>query len=328
VDATTERIQFLENEVQETRESLQRTVEELETTNEELRSANEELQSANEELQSTNEEMETSKEELQSLNEELITVNAELQSKVEELSHSNDDMQNLLNSTNIATIFLDDDLGIKRYTEQAMAFVHLIPSDIGRPIADLVFDLELDTLEQDARKVLKTLVFHEQEVRSKNGKWYLMRIMPYRTAENLIQGLTVTFVEIIATQQEQVVSREVIRYLQSIFDTIHEPTVLMDGELRVAVANRAFYETFQVDAQNAEGALIYEVGSGQWDIKRLRQLLEEIIPEKKVMENFAMQSDIADIERRSYLLNARQLPREIGLPEMILLSIKVQHQGG
>jgi two-component system CheB/CheR fusion protein len=326
--AADERMQYLEREIQFTRQSLQRTVEELETGSEELKSANEELQSANEELQSTNEELETSKEELQSLNEELSTVNAELQCKLDELSHANDDMQNLLNSTNIATIFLDDELHIKRYTEQAKALVNLIPADVGRPIGDLVSSLEYDSLEQDARKVLKTLVFCEHEVRSENGTWYLMRIMPYRTAENLIQGLTLTFVEIIATQQEQVVSREVIRYLQSIFDTIHEPTLLMDGELRVAVANRAFYETFQVDAQNAEGTLIYEVGSGQWDIKRLRQLLEEIIPEKTVMENFAMQSDIADIERRSYLLNARQLPREIGLPEMILLSIKVQHQGG
>lgn len=153
VDAAAERMQYLEREVQQTRESLQLTVEELETANEELRSANEELQSANEELQSTNEELETSKEELQSLNEELSTVNAELQCKVDELSHANDDMQNLLNSTNIANIFLDNKLHIKRYTEQAKQLVHLIPADVGRPIADLVSNLQYDTLEQDARKV-------------------------------------------------------------------------------------------------------------------------------------------------------------------------------
>ena len=196
VDAAAERMQFLEREVQQTRESLQRTVEELETANEELRSANEELQSANEELQSTDEELETSKEELQSLNEELSTVNAELQCKIDELSHANDDVQNLLNSTNIATIFLDNTLHIKRYTEQAKELVHLIPADIGRPIADLASNLQYATLEQDARKVLDTLVFREREVRSNKGKWYLMRIMPYRTSENLIDGLTVTFVEI------------------------------------------------------------------------------------------------------------------------------------
>jgi two-component system CheB/CheR fusion protein len=323
-DVTTERMQYLEREVQQTRESLQRTVEELETANEELRSANEELQSANEELQSTNEELETSKEELQSLNEELSTVNAELQCKVDELSHANDDMQNLLNSTNIATIFLDNELHIKRYTEQAKELVHLIPADIGRPIADLASNLQYATLEQDARKVLETLVFHEREVGSNSGKWYLMSIMPYRTSENLIDGLTVTFVEIVATLQEQIESRDIILYLKSIFDTIHEPTLLIHDDLRVAAANKAFYDTFQMTAEKTEGKLIFEIGNGQWDNKELRHLLEEIIPEKAIFEDFLVDADIPNFGRRPFLLNARQLERASGLPGLILLSMKAK----
>ena len=162
----------LERELQETRESLHRTIEALEATNGELTSANEELQSTNEEMQSANEELKTSREELQSLNEELQTVNAELRSKVDELAHANDDMTNLLNSTDIATIFLDEALQIKRFTVQTTRVMALIPSDVGRPISDLTSHLDYATLVNDAREVLRTLVVHEQEVRTHNGVWY------------------------------------------------------------------------------------------------------------------------------------------------------------
>jgi two-component system CheB/CheR fusion protein len=192
----TGRIGQLERELQYTKESHQTTLEELETSNEELKSANEELQSINEELQSTNEELETSKEEMQSLNEELTTVNTELQSKVDELSETNDDMQNLLNSTNIATVFLDNDLNIKRFTTQAKDLVMLRETDVGRPISDLASNLEQNDLGNDCQRVLKTLGTQEAEVSTKTGQWYQMRIMPYRTAENVIDGLVLTFVDI------------------------------------------------------------------------------------------------------------------------------------
>jgi two-component system CheB/CheR fusion protein len=201
-----DRVRELERELQYTKESLQSTIEELETANEELKSTNEEMQSTNEELQSTNEELETSKEEMQSLNEELQTVNAELQGKVEELSRTNDDMKNLLNGTDIATIFLDNELHIKRYTEQARKVIRLIPSDIGRPIGDLVSSLHYDRLVEDARLVLRTLVSREIDVQADNGAWYLMRMVPYRTTENVIDGLVLTFVDITklrALQEEQ-----------------------------------------------------------------------------------------------------------------------------
>ncbi len=163
------RVEEVEHELQHVKDSLQTTIEELETSNEDLKSTNEELQSTNEELQSANEELETSKEEMQSLNEELSTVNTELQAKVEELSQSTDDMQNLLNGTQVATIFLDDQLKVKRYTEQAKDVVRLIQTDIGRPLSDLASNLDYDRLTQDCREVLRTLARKEAEVRTSDG---------------------------------------------------------------------------------------------------------------------------------------------------------------
>ncbi|HZO12471.1 MAG TPA: chemotaxis protein CheB, partial [Polyangiaceae bacterium] len=180
-DDASHRLSALELDLQHTRESLKSTVEELETSNEELKSSNEELQSTNEELQSTNEELETSKEEMQSLNEELHAVNAELQEKVEELSRANDDMQNLLNGIEVATLFLDSDLRIMRFTPQARRVVNLIESDVGRPLSDLAANLDYTDLAKDAREVMETLVYKEREVRigSDGESWALMRILPY-----------------------------------------------------------------------------------------------------------------------------------------------------
>ena len=214
----------LEHALQNTKESLQSSIEELQTANEELKSTNEELQSTNEELQSTNEEMETSKEEMQSLNEELSTVNAEMQSKVEDMSRTNDDMQNLLNSTEVATIFLDGKLNIKRYTEQARVLISLIPTDIGRPLAHLASSLAYSTLVEDCREVLRTLVFKLAEVHTKDGHWYLMRIMPYRTAENVIDGVVITLVDI---NPVKLVEKSLLR-MSKVFLNGPEPILLLD----------------------------------------------------------------------------------------------------
>ena len=186
----------LEHELRSAKEYLQTTNEELETSNEELKSTNEELQSVNEELQSTNEELETSKEELQSTNEELITVNTELQSKVEELSAVNNDINNLLSSTEIGTIFLDMNLCIKRYTPSTTRVFNLIPTDVGRPISDITSNLKIKNVVQRAREVLDTLVRQEIELQDNSGVWYSMRIMPYRTLENVIEGAVLSFVDI------------------------------------------------------------------------------------------------------------------------------------
>lgn len=184
----------LEKELQQAHEEMQNTLEEMQTSQEELKSANEELQSTNEELQSTNEELTSSKEEMQSLNEELQTVNSELQSKVDDFSRVNNDMKNLLNSTDIATLFLDKELNIRRYTNEATKIFKLIKSDIGRPFTDLVSDLEYPDLAADALKVLKTLAFIQKQIPTKDGRWFSVRVMPYRTFEDRIDGLVITFI--------------------------------------------------------------------------------------------------------------------------------------
>jgi two-component system CheB/CheR fusion protein len=191
----------LERELQHAREEVQAAHEEMQTSQEELKSMNEELQSANEELQSSNEELTTSKEEMQSLNEELQTVNSELQTKLDELSSANNDMKNLLNSTEIATIFLDNDLRVRRFTLQAKTIIKFIPSDVGRPITDLASDLLYPDLVADAQEVLRTLVFSERSIASNDGRWFTVRIMPYRTADNRIDGVVITFADITAAKK-------------------------------------------------------------------------------------------------------------------------------
>jgi two-component system CheB/CheR fusion protein len=195
------RLELLMQELAQSREETKSTREEMQTTQEELKSSNEELQSANEELQSSNEELTTSKEEMQSMNEELQTVNHELQAKVAELSRASNDMKNLLDSTEIATLFLDPALNVRRFTAQATRVIKLIPGDAGRPITDIVTDLNYPDMAQDAREVLRTLVFLEKDVPTRDGRWYKVRTMPYRTQENRIDGLVITFSDITVSKK-------------------------------------------------------------------------------------------------------------------------------
>lgn len=190
----------LEQELLLARETLQSTREEMQSSQEELTSTNEELQSTNEELQSTNEELTTSREEMQSLNEELQTVNAEQQSKMDEFARVNDDMRNLLNSTEIVTIFLDNQLHIRRFTTGADRLFKLIPTDVGRPLSDIVTDLLYPEMAEESREVLRTLVFSEKQITSTDGRWFSVRIMPYRTMEDVIAGVVITFSNITATK--------------------------------------------------------------------------------------------------------------------------------
>jgi two-component system, chemotaxis family, CheB/CheR fusion protein len=211
--ASSARQRDLQNELKHARDEVQAGREEMQTSQEELKSMNEELQSTNEELQSTNEELMTSKEEMQSLNEELQTVNAELQAKLDELSGTNNDMKNLLNSTDIATVFLDNDLHVRRFTLQAKTIIKFIASDVGRPITDLASDLLYPGLVKDAHEVLRTLVFSERSIATENGRWFTVRIMPYRTMDNRIDGVVITFADITAAKKIEADLREQHRKL-------------------------------------------------------------------------------------------------------------------
>ena len=205
---TSTRHGVLERELRHARNEAKMNREEMQTSQEELKSSNEELQSTNEELQSTNEELTTSKEEMQSLNEELQTVNAELQSKLDELSSSNNDMKNLLNSTDIATIFLDNEMHVRRFTLQAKTIFKLLPGDVGRPITDLASSLVYPDLEADVREVLRTLTASEKSVTTTKAEWFTARIMPYRTLDNKIDGVVITFSDITASKKLEADLRE------------------------------------------------------------------------------------------------------------------------
>jgi two-component system, chemotaxis family, CheB/CheR fusion protein len=274
---TDPRVAELERKLSSMKESLQSTVEEVETSNEELRSTNEELQSPNEELQSTNEELETSKEELQSVNEELMTVNNELQKKLEELSQANNDLTNLLNSTEIGTIFLDNELRIKRFTPAVSKLVNLIPTDVGRPVADIVTQLVDEDLAEHSREVLRTLVFQEMEVRTRDGRWYLRRILPYRTVENVIDGVVVTFVNITEVREAQRMVEVMLTFANGLVNGVREPVVLLSKEGRVVQVNQAFSKLFKTRREETLGGLIYELDGAGFANKEVRAAIEAVI---------------------------------------------------
>ena len=230
------------DEVERIKSQLRDTVEEYETSTEELKANNEELQAMNEELRSASEELETGREELQSINEELTTVNQELKSKVEELANSNSDMHNLMNATAIATVFMDRDLRIKRFTPPATALFNLIPSDQGRPLSDLASDLDYLELQADARGVIETLLPVEREVSRASGEWFLVRMLPYRTFDDHIAGVVLTLVDITERKREQ----EALRLSQERFSVIVNQSsagvVQISLQGRIAFANPSYQQ--------------------------------------------------------------------------------------
>ncbi|MGA2975006.1 MAG: CheR family methyltransferase [Spirochaetia bacterium] len=241
------RIAALENELKAKEEYLQAANEELETSNEELTSSNEEMQSVNEELQSTNEELKTSKEELQAANEELATVNAELQTKVADLSRANNDMVNLLAGRGIATIFVDHQFRILRFTPTVTQIINLIQTDVGRPVDHIVSNLTgYDRLVADVQSVLGSLEPKEIEVQTKAGAWYLLRIRPYRTLENVIEGAVITFTEITETRkaQERMRESETLRRLAVVVRDANDAVTVQDLEGRILAWNPAAVKAY------------------------------------------------------------------------------------
>jgi two-component system CheB/CheR fusion protein len=220
------RVAAMAQEIQQTRDALKTSREEMQTSQEELKSTNEELQSTNEELQSSNEELTTSKEEMQSVNEELQSVNRELSTKMQEMTMASDEESNLLNSTAIAALFLDAHMRVRRFTEPVTAIFKLIPGDVGRPITDLVTSLDSPALEQTAREVLRTLVFHEDWISAQGKRWFSVRTMPYRTRDNRIDGVVITFADITPKKRLEAGLRRALALLQ---DTEARPQSTLAG---------------------------------------------------------------------------------------------------
>lgn len=315
------RIDALEQELANTKETLQATIEAQQVCNEEMLSSNEEMQSTNEEMQSTNEELETSKEELQSVNEELITVNAELQSKIEQLSDMQNDMKNLLDNVNVGIIFLDQHMHIRRFTREATRVYRLAQSDVGRHLGDIKSDLEGEDLLVSAQNVLDSLVPYEREMRTTNGKWCLAHIQPYRSLDNVIDGVVLTFTDI-TERVDAIALQESLEMADGIVNTVREPLIVLDSALQVVSVSHSFYQTFKVLPNEVMHRPIYELGNNQWDIPVLRKLLESVLNNGEVFDNYLVEYDFPIIGHRKMLLNARRITGKIGLAQFVLLAME------
>ncbi len=250
---TDRKVLELQEELKAKREEMQNALEEMQTSQEELKSTNEELQSTNEELQSANEELTSSKEEMQSLNEELQTVNAELLAKVDDFVKVDNDMKNLLNSTDIATLFLDKELNIRRYTTQATQIFKLIKSDVGRPITDLVSDLIYPELQLDAQEVLQTLVFIQKQIPARDNRWYSVRIMPYRTSDDRIDGLVITLMNITEIKQADARLSENEQFINLLATNVSSNVVRLSSDLKILFMNPAAEQFFGKKAERVVG---------------------------------------------------------------------------
>jgi two-component system CheB/CheR fusion protein len=313
----------LEKELHFTKQRLQGTIEEMQSSLEELKSTNEELQSANEELQSTNEEFMTNKEELQSLNEELMTINAQYQTKTDELSQRNNDMKNLLDSTEIGTIFLDNNLKVKNFTPQATQIFNLIQSDIGRPIAHISSNLRYENLANDVAEVIDRLITKEIELKTvDNESWYYMHILPYRTADNFIDGVVITFSNVTKFKKLEQELKDAWEFANNIINAVRDPLVVLDGNLRVSAISKSFSDTFHVIPEQTKGQLLYHLGNGQWNIPELRNLMDEILNTDQPFNDYFVEYDFPVIGHRKMLLNARKIMQRTNNKPLILLGIQ------
>jgi two-component system, chemotaxis family, CheB/CheR fusion protein len=308
-------------EKQSAQAHLQAVIQEQENLNQDIKVANEEILSSNEELQSTNEELETAKEEIQATNEELITTNEELRSLNCEQHQVNNDLINLLGSINIPILMLANDLQIRRFTPRLQQLFNLIPTDIGRPFSDIRSTLDVPDLEAMILEVIDTLQTKEQEVKTIAGHWYNLRIRPYRTMENLIDGVIMVWIDIDALKRSAKTLELARNYAETIVETVQTPLVVLDADLQVNTANRCFYDTFQVLFPDTSKISLFELGNGQWNIPQLRSILEDILVSDVQLQNFELNHVFEQIGQKTMLLNACKLQRE-DQALMILLSIE------
>ena len=319
----------LERESSEVRDYLQSIQEQYEAANEEIQASSEELQSANEELQSINEELETSKEELESANEELTTVNEEMANRNAELNRLNSDLINLQTSTKLAVVLVGRDLSIRRFSPQAEKQFALLATDVGRPISHIRHNLVFadgakspSDLEGLSAEVIASAREQEHEVCDKAGRWYSLRVRPYMTLDNKVDGAVLVLVDIDALKCAEQAVAAARDYAENTVETVREPLLVLDNELRVEGANRSFYRAFRVAPSDTICWFIYDLGNRQWDIPRLRELLGEVLAESTSIDDFQVEHDFEQLGRRTMLLNARRVHDPQRKGERILLAIE------
>ncbi|HVR75561.1 MAG TPA: chemotaxis protein CheB [Planctomycetota bacterium] len=283
--AEPQKVQKLETELAATRGYLQSIIQDQEATNEELQSSNEEVLSSNEELQSTNEELETAKEELQSTNEELNTVNEELRTRNQELSQVNSDLMNLLTSAYIPLIIVGSDLRIRRFTPMAEKAFNLIPGDVGRPIGDIKSNINIANLPGLILETVESVTVTEREVQDLEGHWYTLRIRPYKTVDNRIDGAVLALMDIDAVRRGMEQLKEGAEYACAAADLVERPLIVIDGELRVKKTNRAFQKTFGLGQQETEGKILNRVGNGQWNDPSFKGFLQSLLEKQATPED-------------------------------------------
>jgi two-component system CheB/CheR fusion protein len=297
---TAETVQHLEQRLLSSRQYLQTVIEEL-------RSANEEAQSTNEELQSTNEELQTAKEELQASNEELRTINDEMQSRNADLSRAHNDLTNLLSSMNLPVIMLDNELRIRRFTPISEKILHLIASDVGRPIEDLKLRINVPDIESLVRQVIGTPTVYEREVQDEEGRWYAMRIRPYRTTENRIEGAVLQLVDMDEIKRGVDRVKRARDYAEAIVNTVREPLVVLHEGGRIRTANASFYQTFGLTPEQAAGQLIFEVAEGKLNLPELRELLNKAAGKRDELQEIEIECEVRNLGRRTMVVNARAI---------------------
>ena len=315
-------ITALEKELQYTRHRLQTTIEEMESSLEELKSTNEELQSANEELQSTNEEAMTNKEEMQSLNEELMTLNMQYLHKTEELSQAANDMKNLLDATEIATIFIDNEMTIKRFTPPVGRIIPLLASDVGRPITHFANNLRYERLIPDVEQVLDRLVSVETSIQTTTGDWYAMRILPYRTLDNYISGAVITFTDISGLKKLEDQMEYSRRFAESIVETVREPLMVLDGELRVLTVSPSFASAFGVRSGAIKGQALDVLSNGAWNQPDLLGHLRGLLDTETAFDDLTFDANFPDVGQRSVTLYGRRILSEGRYTAHILLGVQ------
>ena len=315
------RVAQLEQELEDTRKELESTIHELEESNQELSATNEEALSVNEEFQSTNEELATSKEELQSLNEELTTTNNQLHETLERQRHTSDDLQNILNSSDAATLFLDENFNIRFFTPSAASRFNLISSDVGRPLADFANPFtDLDLID-DARAVLGNLATIRREVRSASGVWYTYRTSPYRTQDNRIEGVVISLSEISAIKAVEQEFQAARAYAEAIINTVREPLIVLDETMHVASAGRSFYRLLNASPEDTVGRLLPDSDAHHLDVPELRAFLDRVKGGGGEAESCEIEFDLPALGRRTLMVTAKPVREGETATRWILVSL-------